>query len=152
MKTRIFLATVMAAILTATQPPASHARRHTTISHRLKPATPADTVGGNIPAATVTVTDPDTSAIAIAGFDKPVDSRTESFFIINRTHHTLTGITVTLTYSDTSGRQLHQATHRVECDIPPGHTRQATVPSWDRQQSFYYAAAARLADVRHRLP
>lgn len=70
-----------------------------------------------------------------------MDSRTESFFIINRTHHTLTGITVTLTYSDTSGRQLHQATHRVECDIPPGHTRQATVPSWDRQQSFYYAGS-----------
>lgn len=136
---RLISSIIIAAILFAA-PANSRARRHTTTSHRLKAVTtPADSAAHK-PRESI-VTAPDTSAITIAGYDKPVDSRIETFFIVNRSSHHLKGITVTLTYFDTSGRQLHQATHNVDCDIPPGHTRQATVPSWDRQQSFYYTGS-----------
>lgn len=132
MRTKVTI--IAAALLTALAINGA-ARRQSTISRGLKAAaetTVIDTI------TSMTVIEPDTSAITIAGYDKPVDSRTESFFIVNRSAHRLKGISIILTYFDTSGRQLHQATHNIYCDIPAGNTRQTTVPSWDRQQSFYY--------------
>ena len=33
---------------------------------------------------------------------------------------------------------LHSASHNVGADIPAGETRQMSIPSWDKQFSFYY--------------
>lgn len=118
------------------------ARRQTTSRTRLKATTEA-------PAATavndITVSDTlvnDIQDISIAGYDKPTTATKETFFVVNNTGRTLTELTVTFTYLDMQGRQLHQATHTVRCDIPPHSTRMLAVPSWDRQRSFHYRLSA----------
>ena len=65
-----------------------------------------------------------------------VDAR--DLFVVNNTGRRLTAVKVTLTYHDMQGHQLHVSSHEIACDIPGGETRNASVPSWDRQRSFYY--------------
>lgn len=78
------------------------------------------------------------SVLDIVGYDKPLRSRKESLFITNRSGRHLEKAELLLNYRDMEGRQLHQVTRWVECDIPAGETRQVTFPSWDTQLSFYY--------------
>lgn len=131
-------ATILLCLLTVATV-AGGTRRQSTNRGRLK----AVTAGYGAPAAApdIIVADtivPDSSDISIAGYDKPVNASKETFFVINRTSRTITSLTITLSYVDMRGRQLHQATHTVECDIPPHQTRMTAVPSWDRQRSFHY--------------
>lgn len=86
---------------------------------------------------------PDTTKVIIAGYDKSLTSRRESFFVTNRYNHTITSISVTFNYYDLSGRHLHSATNTVECAIPAGETRLLHIPSWDKQLSFYYHLSPR---------
>lgn len=81
---------------------------------------------------------PDSGMIAVSGFDKPLRSRRETFFVTNRYDRTVTSLTVRFAYYDMSGRQLHETVTAVDCHIPPGETRQLSVKSWDSQQAFYY--------------
>ncbi len=81
---------------------------------------------------------PDSAMVIVAGYDKPLTSRRESFFVTNRYDRTLASITIELNYYDKSQRQLHSATQTIACDIPPGETRQLTFTSWDKQLNFYY--------------
>lgn len=77
--------------------------------------------------------------LTLSGYDKTNAALTEAFFVTNNNDSlTVKTLNVTLTYSDMTDRQLHEATHTVNCDIPPGQTRQVTVPTWDRQHSFHY--------------
>ena len=78
------------------------------------------------------------AAVTITGYDKPLRSMRETFFVVNNTGRRLTAVKVTLTYHDMQGHQLHVSSHEIACDIPGGETRNASVPSWDRQRSFYY--------------
>ena len=78
------------------------------------------------------------SVLDIVGYDKPLRSRKESLFITNRSDRHLEKAELSLNYRDMEGRQLHQVTRWVNCDIPAGETRQVTFPSWDTQLSFYY--------------
>ena len=78
------------------------------------------------------------SLLVIAGYDKPLNSRTESLFITNRLDRELTEVTLRLSYSDAKGRMLHEATRKLRVIIPSGATRRVEFPSWDRQQTFYY--------------
>lgn len=101
----------------------------------------------------VTAFRPDTSVTAIdsahldkirlSGFDKPLRSPYETLFVTNGTALRLTEIEIDCDYTDTSGRQLHHRRVRLKCMIPPGHTRQVSFRSWDRQQSFHYRLSAR---------
>lgn len=78
------------------------------------------------------------TAITIAGYDKPLRSANETFFITNRSSHNISGLRIRIRYIDTHGRTLHQRECLIQIDIPSGETRQAKIKSWDIQRSFYY--------------
>lgn len=85
-----------------------------------------------------TIFSPADSLVRVSGYDKPLNSRKESLFVTNRLDRELTGVTLLLTYSDLSGRMLHEATRTINVIIPAGATRRLLFPSWDSQQTFYY--------------
>ncbi len=76
--------------------------------------------------------------IVFTGFDKNQGNKTESFFIINKTDRTLTGVSLYIDYRTLDGRQLHKRFFKLSCNIPAGETRKADIPTWDTQHSFYY--------------
>lgn len=82
----------------------------------------------------------DSGAIRLSGYDKPNSAAYETFFITNLMPDSLavSGITVTLTYLDMSGRQLHERVATVNADIPFGETRAARIPTWDLNRAFHY--------------
>lgn len=142
MKNAICISAILAILIPTAAIPA-HADR--TLRGKLK-AKKEITAGTNDDANKMvfdTVFSPSDSLIRIAGYDKPLNSRVESFFITNLLDRELTGIDVRLTYSDTSGRMLHEMTRHINVIVPPGATRRVQFPSWDRQQTFYYRRGRR---------
>lgn len=89
-----------------------------------------------------TIASPAPHTVDINGYDKPLRSRRESFFATNNSNNQVEAMAVTLTYYDTSRRQLHRQHRTVKVSIPAGQTRQVSLPSWDIQQSFYYVRSA----------
>ena len=85
-----------------------------------------------------TVVSPRAHTVDVNGYDKPLRSRRESFFVTNNSDSTVCGLAFTVTYYDTQHRQLHVAKKNMIVDIPPSETRQISYRSWDEQQSFYY--------------
>lgn len=77
-------------------------------------------------------------SITIADYDKPLRSNYETFFVTNRHSRTIVRITVDIDYIDMNGSQLHSRSVTVECEIPPGATRQLHTRTWDRQKAFYH--------------
>lgn len=101
---------------------------------------------------------PDSGMVVISGFDKPLRSSRETFFVSNNYDRTVSSIAVQLVYFDMNGRQLHASDVVVPCYIPAGETRQLSVKSWDSQQSFYYCQSVKPRrdratpfTVRHRI-
>jgi len=85
------------------------------------------------------IASPGTSEVTVRGYDKPLRSRRETFFVTNNLKdETLRRLYITFTYLDGSGRMLHSESREVECELPPAETRQMNVPSWDVQQNFYF--------------
>ena len=80
----------------------------------------------------------DENAVTLRGFNKRVSDNYETFFVQNNTRFPISGITVTLRYTDTSGTLLHERTLHVPCDLQPEQSRQVSVNSFDRQHLFYY--------------
>lgn len=76
--------------------------------------------------------------ITFSGYDKPKQSSVETFFITNATDRTLTGVNLYIDYRMPDGRQLTKRFFRLSCLVPPGETRMAEIPSWDKQHSFVY--------------
>lgn len=83
------------------------------------------------------------SSIEFAGFDKPLRSGYETVFVTNRSPIDVKGLVIECDYTDLSGRQLHNGTHTVACDIPAGQTRQIKFRTWDSQQAFYYRRSSK---------
>ncbi len=81
---------------------------------------------------------PDSQKIIVAGYDKPLTSRKETFFVTNGYDRAIAALEIELKYYDMSGRQLHSANRWISCDVPQGETRQLNIPSWDKQLSFYF--------------
>lgn len=94
-------------------------------------------------AAYDTITGIDKTAVGLSGYDKPLRSRNETLFVTNHTTDTILAITIRINYMDMRKRQLHSAERTVRTTIPPNSTRQITMRSWDRQQSFYYIRSAK---------
>ena len=96
---------------------------------------------------TIAIT-PTTHNIKISGYDKPLRSSKETFFISNHTAYNILGIRLNIEYIDLKGRTLHQNQHHISLSIPTGATRQAFIKSWDVQKSFYYkhSSKPRIAD------
>ena len=80
--------------------------------------------------------------VDINGYDKPLRSRRETFFVTNNGADSLARIAFTIDYYDTKNRQLHSASHNVAVTVPPSQTRQVYVRSWDTQFSFFYLRSA----------
>lgn len=123
---------MLAAIIPAT------ARRQSTTRKNL---TPADIA----PAAHCldTLALPADTAVVIAGFDKPLRSRQESFIVVNHLPDTISGMNISLNYTDVASRQLHNREHTLNITVPPGESRMAHIPAWDRQMSYYYIRSRR---------
>lgn len=77
------------------------------------------------------------------GFDKTINSSSESFFISNSLDSTLKSLKIDISYLDMHGRQLHKRMVEFDCDIPPGETRRQDIKSWDIQKAFYYHQSAK---------
>ncbi|MDE6854336.1 MAG: hypothetical protein K2J38_04690 [Muribaculaceae bacterium] len=89
-------------------------------------------------AAYDTIAAPELHTVDINGYDKPLRSRYETFFVSNNTANPVAALSLTISYYNTSGELLHRAPHRVSVDIPAGETRQVSLRSWDKQFAFYY--------------
>lgn len=101
----------------------------------------ATTVSVQVTNPTDTLTDLDSiSAIArLYGFQKTVASRVESVMISNLSEtHTIVAVVVDIDYRTPAGEQLNRRTVTFHATVPPGETRHTSVPSWDRQQLFYF--------------
>lgn len=85
----------------------------------------------------------DDMEVRLSGFDKPLRSNKETFFVTNKSGNLLSGLVIEFNYTDMQGRQLHKRNMDVVCEIPVSETRQITIPSWDRQQSFFYRLSAK---------
>lgn len=83
------------------------------------------------------------AAIRLSGFDKPLRSNYETVFATNGTQHTIRQLVIECNYTDASSRQLHCRNIRIDCDIPPGQTRQLRFKSWDTQQAFQYKLSSK---------
>lgn len=126
-----------------------------TVTTRRK-LTPVKTVAetGGVPADTLALF---ADSVSLAGYDKKLRSTRETFFLVNRSCHHLLHVNLTFVYYDLRGQMLHSATVGVDCDIPPGETRQLSVPAWDVQHLYFYrdSPAPRVPatpyTVRHRV-
>lgn len=82
-------------------------------------------------------------SIGLYGYDKPQKANKETFFLKNGTSFSIGKAMVEIEYLDMQSRQLHVRRYEVDIEIPPGQTRKIDIPTWDRQQSFYYYLSAK---------
>lgn len=92
----------------------------------------------NISVPCDTIVAPGLEMVEVKGYDKPLRSRRETFFVANPGDKTIQRVALTISYFDTSNNLLHRAAHNVAVDVPAGETRIAGVRSWDVQNAFYY--------------
>jgi len=111
-----------------------------TSRRNLSPA--QEDVDGPAPVVCDTIVLPRPHVVDINGYDKPLRSRRESFFVTNNSDSTVCGIAFTINYFDTQRRQLHSDKKNIVVELPAGETRQVSYSSWDKQQSFYYVRSA----------
>lgn len=104
-------------------------RRHTRVD--LAPDANADTITCDTVVATA-------GQITVSGYDKPLRSYGESFFVTNATRQRLSAVILDIQYLDLQERQLHNRRATVAADIPAGETRRVDISSWDKRQTFYY--------------
>lgn len=89
-----------------------------------------------------TLVAPGRNIVDVSGYDKPLRSRRETFFVTNNSGKAVEEISFTIKYYDTRQRMLHSASHKVKVAIPDTETRQVSVRSWDSQFNFYYSRSA----------
>lgn len=78
------------------------------------------------------------SIVSLSGFDKPISSDYESFFIENAGNSKIVRLWITIDYLNSGDRQIHSRKEVLRTEIPPGESRQVSFRSFDRQRSFYY--------------
>ena len=81
------------------------------------------------------------SDIAFSRFDKPVESRNETFLATNNTDYRLLKISIRIEYQLPGIGRIHQRNLVIDCDIPPHQTRQLSVRSFDTQQTYRYSGS-----------
>lgn len=79
-------------------------------------------------------------ALRFSGFEKKLNSTTESFFVTNQGTSNVKKLTIKIIYTTDDGRAIHERTEPVSLTLPPGATKQVSLKSWDRQHSYYYFA------------
>lgn len=135
MKKTLFILALSSLLLTAYAAPDSRTR---TTRKSLKPSAEVEVSDSGKPSGTPVIS-PSVHDVSVKGYDKPLRSRRETFFVTNNyPSQTIRSLVFTATYLDTSGRMLHRRSEKVDCEIPPAQTRQIGVKSWDTQQNFYF--------------
>lgn len=83
--------------------------------------------------------------VTVSAYDKPLRSTGESMCVTSNRADTLLAVEVELDYRDRRGRQLHKRRAWLEFDggLPPGETRRADIPAWDKRQAYYYINGVR---------
>ena len=110
-------------------------RSNTTRQGRLKPVAEAR----EHPVREVTVVDTASAdSIVIDRYDKPLRSLRETFFVTNHYSDTVVSLRLMLRYDAVDGTMLHSRRATINCDVPPGETRQLYLTAWDRQFTYYY--------------
>ncbi len=136
MKKLLLTAVMTSAILCLTA-------QRTTRKVEVPDLTAVDTVPTQIALPELTpMVNPEPHIFDVSGYDKPLRSRRETFFVTNNADGTIYGMAVTFNYTDVRGNQLHKRTQHINAEIPAGQTRQVAIPSWDKQFSFYYRRSA----------
>ena len=79
-----------------------------------------------------------TNKLIFFGFDKPLNSAHESFFITNTLDIDIAGVDLEIEYLTTDSLPLHKRIVKIECNVPKKETRKVDIESWDKQKSFYY--------------
>jgi hypothetical protein len=158
---RLQLLPLLLATLTMTADRVNTTRKHLTNKQLITATTAAPTT------PTDTIVNP-TTQITFYGYEKALSSNYETLFITNNTDSTITYLTFTITYLDTSSRAIHtrqitptksthsqskratatsgtatttsnaNATNNANFIIPPHSTRRLDISSWDKQKSYYY--------------
>lgn len=108
-----------------------------------KRSTTRKIVDREIPAAQPDSIPADTASIRFSGYDKPLRATKETVFVTNNSPRPICAVSFTSQYVDTSGRQLHLVSRKINVDIPAGETRRIDYRSWDVQNSFYYIGSRR---------
>lgn len=80
----------------------------------------------------------DPAKVSFSGYEKEAGAARETMLISNHSGLYISGIEMTVTYLDMSGRMLHSRKITKKCDVPPGETRMFDYPTWDRQKTYYY--------------
>lgn len=99
-----------------------------------------------------TITEKTADYLSIKGYDKPLRSSRESFFVVNTAGDSIDAFVVTITYFDTQGRMLHRRTQHINTLVPAGETRQISIRSWDTQKAFYYLRSSSSARAQQATP
>lgn len=124
-------------LLVITSVCAADCRRTTRRGLRPEPVVPSETVAEG---DSVDVAEGD---FILAGFEKPLRSRRESFFVTNNTDRDIISLRVRLIYYDLDDRMLDTRTVDAAVDVAPGETSRVYIRAWDLQDVFYYYRSAR---------
>ena len=113
------------------------ARKHTTGPTRLEEVKVEQTVE----AADDTIW-PRAGYVVFDAYSKPNGSNYETFRAINRLplDAEITGLDITLTYTDKRGTILHTQRRSIPCQIPHGQGRLITIPTWDRNHAYHHVS------------
>lgn len=124
-------------LLVITSVCAADCRRTTRHGLRPEPVVPSETVAEG---DSVDVAEGD---FTLAGFEKPLRSRRESFFVTNNTGRDIISLRIRLIYYDLDDRMLDTRTVDAAVDVAPGETSRVYIRAWDLQDVFYYYRSAR---------
>lgn len=132
---------ILLILLAVLMPLMSVADRKNSISRKLKPSTSRQ-VGAECCAEPFDTVAADNTTVRFSGYEKTLRSNRETVFVTNLLgDREIAAVYFTITYFDSSGRLLHRSSRRHRAAVPPGETRRADLPSWDRQFTFYYAGS-----------
>lgn len=76
--------------------------------------------------------------LEFSGFDKPYNSRKETFLITNSTGRYIAGVKVKIEYHDLQERMINAREETIVRNIPPGETRMVSLKAFDPQSTLYY--------------
>lgn len=80
--------------------------------------------------------------VRFSGYDKALRASRETVFLSNlMSDSTVEAVWFTVTYLDSSARELHRRSVRARVCVPPGATRRLDFPTWDTQRSFYFSGS-----------
>ena len=79
-----------------------------------------------------------TNQLFFFGFDKPLNSSYESFFITNSLDKDIVGLDLEIEYLTTDSLPLHKRVVNIECNLRKKETKRVDIKSWDKQKSFYF--------------